>query len=378
MLSACSVSDDEVASTEVQSDSEASELEKENEALRKELAEQESKELKAEHEAAEAEDSNNDSDDKNKTASSSEKEQNKSDTEDTLTANRAELYFDLNDDSVKNQFIGTEYGNENRTFKQNVITEGMSQTEVEDKYGGYDFAMETEGPPAAFYGNLAVIYNQGAPYGTDGEPARADINPDTNYVQSVYFFANISPDEMIAALGEPDDYDSEGRLMNGWPYYVYSGTGTDGRYYSTGAVVSNLPEGRTISIIQRNILEENPSGEDTESASGEGFDEEDIEHYMKNYISALADYYNDDSNNARNYVTGKALSKIDDNRASGYFSNHEDLGVRVINVGQLSPDEYSVTIERDYSHANSSGPATTQVTYTLIDDDGYMQITDFE
>lgn len=366
ILSACSGNSDETSSTEVQSDSEANELEKENEALRKELAEKENKELKAELEAAEEEDSE------------TEKENNQSDTEDTPTANRAELYFDLNDASVQKQLFGTDFGNQDGTFEQNAITKGMSQTEVEEKYGAYDFTAYDSGAAPAYYGNLAVVYSASAPYGTDGEPARTDINPDTNDVESVFYFADISPDEMIAILGEPDSYNDGSLSHNGLPYYVYSGKGDDGKYYSTGAGTYNMPKGHTINIMKREIFEENPAGEDTESASSESVDTDYIEAYMKNYISALADYYNGDSGDARNYVTGNALSKIDENEASGYFSDHEDLGVIVLDIEEIASDTYRVTIERDYSHANSSGPATTQVTYTLTDDDGYMQIADFE
>lgn len=378
ILSACSGTDDEVASTEAVSDSEASDLEKENEALRKELAEKENKELKAELEAAEEENSDEQSDEKIKKDSNSKKEKNESDTEDTQTANRAELYFDLSDESVKNQFIGTEYGNEDGSFEQNAITKGMSQTEVEEKYGAYDFTAYASGSAPAYYGNLAVVYSEYAPYGTDGEPARTDIDPDTNYVESVFYYAGISPDEMISILGEPDDYNDGGLSHNGLPYYVYHGEGTDGRYYSTGAGTYDFPEGHIINIMKREIFEKDPSDENAESASVESVDAEYIEAYMKNYISALADYYNGDSRDARNYVTGNALSKIDENQASGYFADHEDLGVIVLDIAEISSDTYSVTIERDYSHANSSGSATTQVTYTITDDDGYMQITDFE
>lgn len=374
MLTACSGENNETSSGDVQTDSEASELEKENEALRQELAEKENKELKAELEAADEEDSS----DKSEKVSDTEKEQDKADTEDTPAADRAELYFDLNDENVKRQFIGTEYGNKDGTFEQSAITKGMSQSDVEEKYGAYDFTAYASGSAPAYYGNLAVVYSEYAPYGTDGEPARTDINPDTNYVESVFYYAGISADEMISILGEPDAYNDGSLSHNGLPYYVYHDEGADGRYYSTGAGTYNFPEGHIINIMKRDILEEDPSGEDTESASGESVDAVYIEAYMKSYISALADYYNGDSSDVLNYVTGNAWSKIEENQASGYFADHEDLGIRVLDIEEISSDTYNITIERDYSHANSSGPATTQVKYTITDDDGYMQITDFE
>lgn len=400
ILSACSDTNGEAASTEIESDSEATDLEK-NETLRKELAEKENKELKAELEATEAEkeDSDAESTDKNTKDSNTEKENNESDTEETQKNNRSELYFDLNDENVKNQFIGTEYGNEDGSFKQNVITEGMTQTEVEEKYGAYDFSMHVEGAAPAIYGNLAVIYSQYYPYGTDGDPARADINPDTNYVQSVYYFADISPDEMIAILGEPDDYNDGQKSMNGLPYYVYSGTSTDGRYYTTGAETINLPRGNTVSIINRGIHDENPYDTETSSNADLYFSHDNDEsqsypitltteddsykyevftNYMNDYVPFLTAYYNGDSDDVLDYVTGNALSKLQENRASDYFADHENFGVKMISLEQLSLQKYRITIERNYSHVNSSGPATTQITYTVVDGDGHLQITDFE
>lgn len=399
ILSACSGTKDEVPSTEVQSNGEATNLENENEALRKELAEKENKELKAELAAAD-EEKEKSNEEKNENLST-EKVNDESDAKETPAGNRSELYFDLNDENVKNQFIGTEYGNKDGSFEQSVITEGMSQTEVEEKYGTYDFSMHVEGAAPAIYGNLAVIYSQYYPYGTDGDPARTDINPDTNYVQSVYYFADISPDEMIAILGEPDDYNDGQKSMNGLPYYVYSGTGKDGRYYTTGAETINQPGGNTVSLINREIHEENPYDTDTSTSSNDdlyfshdndesqsypftltteddSYKYEVFTNYMNDYIPFLTVYYNGDSDDVLDYVTGNALSKLQENRASDYFADHENFGVKMISIEQLSLQKYRVTIERNYSHANSSGPATTQVTYTVVDGDGHLQITDFE
>lgn len=399
ILSACSGSSDEAASPEIQSNNKANDLEKENEALRKELAEKENKELKAELEANEEDDSKNNSNEKKKEDLSTEEENDKSDPEESHTGNRADLYFDLNDDHVKNQFIGTDYGNDDGFFEQSAITKGMSQTEVEEKYGAYDFAMHVEGAAPAMYGNLAVIYSEYYPYGTDGDPARTDINPDTNYVQTVLYFADVSPDEMISILGEPEDYNNGNKTMNGLPYYVYSGTGTDGRYYSTGAETIKPPKGTTVSLISREIHDENPYdtqssvnddlyfSHDNDSSQSYPFNlttEQDsykyevFTNYMNDYVAFLTAYYNGDSNDVLDYVKGDALSDLQDNRASGYFSDHENLGISIVNIEQLSLQEYRVTIERDYSHANSSGPATTQVSYTIFDGDNKLQITDFE
>lgn len=389
LLSACSGKYDEMASTEAQSNSEATDLEKENEALRKELAEKENEELKAELEASKEDDSEDNSAEKKKedlsTEEETEEEQDKSDPEDSYTGNRADLYFDLNDDHVKNQLIGTDYGNDDSFFEQSAIAKGMSQTEVEEKYGAYDFTAYSSGAAPAYYGNLAVVYSEYAPYGTSGEPERTDINPDTNYVESVFYYADITPDEMISILGEPDSQDDGNFSDNGLPYYAYHGKGSDGRYYGTGAGTYNLSTGLIVGIMKREIHDENPY--DTETSSTDesylsGYDDGEkydiLSDYIKNYVTSLTLYYNEESNDVLNYVSGNALSQLQENRASDYFSNHENLGVKVIEIEQLSSEEYKVTIERDYSHANSSGHATTQVTYTVIDGDDKLQITDFE
>src|SRR5699024_1608998 len=156
----------------------------------------------------------------NEESTNTEDEQSKKsdDQESNTQANKSDLTFDLNSPEVHSQFIGTTSGNADGTFGQNTITKGMTQAEVEKMYGPYDFTLYTGGSAPAFYGNLAVFYSEYAPYGTGNDTSESSINPDENFVESVYYYAGVTESELIDALGEPDDQDDGSGSMNGLPY----------------------------------------------------------------------------------------------------------------------------------------------------------------
>ena len=295
---------------------------------------------------------------------------------DTTSKNpKAYLYFDLNAPEVQAQFFSTTEGNEDGTFKQDLITNGMSQTEVEELYGPYEFTFPTGGGSPAIYGNLGVMYSERAPYGTsEDDSSNPSINPDENYVEYVWYYARVTGDELTQILGEPDIYEEE-ESMNGLPFYVYQGQGEDGRYYSTGASTYNSPDGEMVGLIKREIFDELP-GED--KAMIEADEEEAISVIEETYPPLLADYYNNETENVMRYLTGNALEKIQANRDSGNFADHQSISMEITNVEQLSDTEYQITANRTYSHATSNGDQTEEVTYTLTQDGNTFVITDFE
>lgn len=285
------------------------------------------------------------------------------------------LYFDLNSPEVQAQFFSTTEGNEDGTFKQDLITNGMTQTEVEEKYGAYDFTFPTGGGSPAIYGNLGVMYSERAPYGTgEDDSSNSNINPDENYVEYVWYYARVTGDELTQILGEPDIYEEE-ESMNGLPFYVYQGQGEDGRYYSTGASTYNSPDGEMVGLVKREIFDELP-GED--NAMIEADEEEAISVIEETYPPLLADYYNNETENVTRYVAGDALEKIQANRESGDFAVHQSISMEITNVEQLSDTEYQITANRTYSHAGSNGEQTEEVTYTLTQDGNTFVITNFE
>lgn len=400
LLVACgneeAASEDNEETAENESSEDVTKLEEENEELKKQLEEQENEDT----EEASAESENDDNkDSSSKENSSTEDEQSeKSDDQDNNTeVNKSYLIFDLNSPEVQSQFIGTTEGSKDGTFDQNTISTGMTQTEVEEMYGPYDFTLYTGGSAPAFYGNLAVVYSEYAPYGTGNDTSDSSINPDENFVEGVYYYAGVTESELIDALGEPDENVSSDQSMNGLPYYVYQGEGKDGKYYITGATTFETPDGNTIGLIKRDILDEKPEDNSTNSSTDMYFDDfahtsgfpitltksddfyifDTLTNFTNDYISYLVAYYNDESDDVLDYISGSALDKIYANKETGNFSDHQNYYTEMTSIIQSDVDEYQVTLDRTYSHATSDGESTSSVTYTVIDN-GALQVVDYK
>ena len=347
---------------------------------------------KAENETSQSENNNGSSE------SAEDKDNQTTESEEHTKASNSALLFDINSPEVQSQLLGTSAGNDQGTFEQDVITEGMTQTEVEELYGPYEFTFYAGGASPAFHGNLGVVYSERAPYGPGDDGSDSSINPHENYVEYVWYFAHITEEELINALGEPDQYDDGSRSMNGLPHYVYEGEGEDGRYFITGASTYNSPEGERIGLIKREIFDEDPK-EQASSDNGkryfedyytEGFpieltEEDDYFTYdtlrnfiFKTYLDSLADYYNDENDDVLSILEGNALDKIQANKASGNFADHQNYPGTTVSVQQISEREYQITVNRTYSHATSNGQETSQVTYTVLDTNGMLKITDYQ
>src|SRR5699024_1753556 len=345
LLAACGnneePSTEEATATKGEDNSEITELEEENEELRRQLEEQDEEdgdgEATEETEAGSDDNGTGSSD----TAEGTESEDNQ---DDHTEGNRSDLVFDINSAEVRSQLIGTRGGNPENNFEQNAITLGMSQTEVEEMYGPYDVALESPyGVAPAVYGNLSILYSEGAPFGEGDDLSSPNINPDTNIVMEVHFFANVNEEELINALGEPDEIYN---IVDGSKTYHYQGTGEDGRYFNTNADTSLMADGEVIGIIKRNIEDEDPNAENKQSnASAEGLYFEKFAHtegfpvtitnekdnvddyyiydtltnFTNDYIYSLVAYFNDESDSVIDYVNGSALNKIESNKNSGNF-----------------------------------------------------------
>lgn len=393
IMTACS-NDTENNETASEESSEESSEEKNIENREKDDADTADTENQEESEAVQSEEESEPADDIEEDKTGRQTAADQADQSDSSS----DLMFDLNSPEVQAQLLGTSAGNEEGTFEQDFITEGMTQTEVEDLYGPYEFTFYTGGASPAFHGNLGVVYSERAPYGPGDDGSDSSINPDENYVEYVWYFAHIESDELINALGEPDGYNDGSQSMNGLPHYVYEGEGDDGRYYITGASTYNSPEGERIGLIKREIFDENPK-EQASSDNGEryfedyyteGFpieltEEDDYFTYdtlrnfiFKTYLDSLADYYNEENDDVLSILEGNALDKIQSNKASGNFANHQNYPGTTVSVEQISEREYQITVNRTYSHATSNGQETSQVTYTVLDTNGMLKITDYE
>jgi hypothetical protein len=393
IMTACS-NDTENSETGSEESSEESSEEKNIENREKDDADTANTENQEESEAGQSEEESEPADDTEEDKTGKQTAADQADQSDSSS----DLMFDLNSPEVQAQLLGTSAGNDEGTFEQDFITEGMTQTEVEELYGSYEFTFYTGGASPAFHGNLGVVYSERAPYGPGDDGSDSSINPDENYVEYVWYYAHIESDELINALGEPDDYNDGSQSMNGLPHYVYEGEGDDGRYYITGASTYNSPEGERIGLIKREIFDEDPK-EQASSDNGEryfedyyteGFpveltEEDDYFTYdtlrnfiFKTYLDNLADYYNDENDDVLSILEGNALDKIQANKASGNFADHQNYPGTTASVQQISEREYQITVNRTYSHATSNGQETRQVTYTVLDTNGMLKITDYE
>ena len=99
---------------------------------------------------------------------------------------------------------------------------------------------------------------------------------------------------------------------------------------------------------------------------------------FKTYLDSLADYYNDENDDVLSILEGNALDKIQANKASGNFADHQNYPGTTVSVQQISEREYQITVNRTYSHATSNGQETSQVTYTVLDTNGMLKITDYQ
>lgn len=386
ILTACSNEEPEVT-TESEDSEEVARLKEENEELKRQQVE----EAQQEDEDTEKQSTENEETSKDEESSTDSEETEQGSTD------RSSLVFDINSPEVQSQLIGTNNGDTEGNFKQNVITVGMSQTEVEEMYGPYDYTLESPyGIVPAVYGNLSVLYSEGAPFGEGSDLSSTDIDPSNNMVYEVHLFANASEDELMNALGEPYDIYNN---VDGSKTYHYQGTGDDGGYFNTNAETSITPDGKTIGVIKRNIEDENPDDltdtvkEDSyfeDQAHTEGFpvqltEEDDYFIYdslrgfiSRTYLPLLADFYNGQDDEILNVTTGNALQNIQDNKSSGAFENYQNIvGTEISSIEQISENEYSITVTRSYSHSTSDGEQTTQVTYTILDTDGMLKVSGF-
>ena len=394
VLVACGNEEEPEATTENEDSEEVARLKEENEELKRQQAEEKQQEDEdPEEQSVENEETSKD-------------EESSTDSEETeqVSTDRSSLVFDINSPEVQSQLIGTNNGNTEGNFKQDVITVGMSQTEVEEMYGPYDFTFYYQGSSPAFYGNLAVVYSELGPHGNGSDGSLSDVNPDNNIVDSIYYYADITEDELIDAFGEPTEQDDGSKSMNGLPFYIYEGETDDGKFYMTTANTFNTPEGERIGLIMRSVFDEDPnSAHENSNASSEGLYFEKFAHtegfpvtitnekdnvddyyiydtltnFTNDYIAYLVSYFNDESDDVINYVTGNALNKINANKASGNFSYHKNYYTTMISIIQTDIDQYEVTLDRTYSHATSDGQQTTQVTYTVLDTSDGLQVIDF-
>ena len=381
LIAGCSNEATTDTSNENEDSEEVARLKEENEELKRQQAEQEKENEQQEEGEA-------DSKEKSETESESEENEQEDDSNESSTNENEQqddsaFTFDINSDEVKNQMLGTSESTQKGEFIQDAIQIGMSQSDIEESYGSYDSIFPSSGGMVTVYGNLAVYYSGGTAYGNGSDDGSStNIDPSENTVELVYYYADITPDELINAWGEPDFHKED--ADNGPPFYSYHGETDNGKYYSTSAMIEDTPQGKNIGLVSREIFDQNPDQSNSETIEvdedgrwvttepnpeAEIQDEDRYEYLLTEYLQRLTAHYNnpDGFEDVYYYLRrgSAAYDKIAANKASGNFTGHETESVEVIEMTDLGDGTVKLNANRVYSHDNSNGRRIANVNYIV-------------
>ncbi|HIV81067.1 MAG TPA: hypothetical protein H9994_00005 [Candidatus Salinicoccus merdavium] len=289
--------------------------------------------------------------------------------------------FDINDADTQERLMTPTYPEDGLSFEQDMITEGMTQAEVEDLHGQYDFIYPGHGRAVTIYDNLGVVYSVPGPYGED-ELATTDVNPDEVVVENVMYYAGVSYDEVVSALGEPDvdAYEPEEGPVSGYHFMEYV---LDQGEEMELAGVFWMHEDEN-GMLMADVMTKNEQPIDVEeyneSLGGLDVDtEEALTAMMEDYLSGLEDYFNDENEEVFNY-TGPSSENgeiIIGNKESGSFSDHKNHNIEVLNMEEEN-SVYHVTVAREYSHATSYGVREATVEYEIFNTSKGFKVMSFE
>ncbi|SOC38264.1 hypothetical protein [Salinicoccus kekensis] len=340
------------------------------------------------NEQSETNESSEEPAEENKNSENEEEEKESTDEANDNMSDENATLFDIHSDEVQQAlFSSSSVEEDNLTFSQDVITQGMSQTEVEERYGTYDLIYPGHGGPVVIYGNLGVNYSETFPYGTNDEQADEDINPDENIVEDVKFYAGLPYDEVVNALGEPDIdvYETEGGPVSGLQLMEYVIEDKENSTLTgTFWLHDNESGEKTVDLMTIDEVpddaEEITAQHPEESEGIDAEDEERIESFINGYIDDLMAYYNDGNEDilTRTGETSPNYEKISANRASGNYDNHETYDTEIIDITNVEGNEYEVTVSREYSHVTSNGRSVTEVEYSTVETPQGFKIFDYQ
>ncbi|WP_271396529.1 hypothetical protein [Salinicoccus roseus] len=296
--------------------------------------------------------------------------------------------FDIHSDEVQQAlFSPSSVEEENLTFSQDVITQGMSRSEVEERYGTYDLIYPGGGAPVVIYGNLGVVYSDSRPFIPSKDPGDENTNPDENNVQDVFFYAGLSYNKVVEALGAPDVdvYETEGGPVGGVQRMEYV---IEDKENSTVKGVFVLHDnkageeivGRMMTIEEPDDADESTAQQPEESEDIDIEEEERITIFINGYIDDLMDYFNNGSEDILMHTreTSPNYEKISANKASENYRNHETYELNINNITPAGGSAYEVTVSREYSHATSNGRSITEVEYSMVNTPQGFMMYDYQ
>lgn len=102
-----------------------------------------------------------------------------------------------------------------------------------------------------------------------------------------------------------------------------------------------------------------------------------ISTFMGEFLNSLADYYNNESDAVLAMTTENAVDIVGENRMSELYEDYELIDFQINSIVQVDVNTYVVNITRDYSHVSSDGPATDNVTYTIIKQEDELFVANY-
>ncbi|WP_031544147.1 hypothetical protein [Salinicoccus luteus] len=302
-------------------------------------------------------------------------------------SNQNATSFDIHSDEVQQTlFSPSSIEEENLTFSQDVITQGMSRAEVEERYGTYDLISHGHGGPVVIYGNLGVLYSNPQPF-LPNDQADKNTNPNKNNVEDVFFYAGLPYNEVVEALGEPDVdvYETEGGPVSGLQLMEYV---IEDKETSTVKGVFWLHDNESgekivdtmIAVEEPDSADESTAQQPEESGDIDAEEEERITIFIDAYIDDLMAYYNNGNEDIllSTRETSPNYEKISANRVSGNYRNHETYELNIKNITPAGGSAYEVTVSREYSHATSNGRRITEVEYSIVNTPQGFMMYDYQ
>lgn len=281
-----------------------------------------------------------------------------------------DITFDITDDIIMEQFVDVTEPFEMQ-FENDYITKGMNQENIEQRYGAYQYVlMENEGMTVV-YNNIAVKYIHGNPAGEGllGDPS---IDPVTNIVTEVFYFADTSQEDVIDAFGEPDQQLPSSDTKSGQPEMLYYYEDENGEYYTVRAVMNDETGEMMVDTIKR----EDPNGNYSTSSDGENVEGATLETYteiIETFMDDYEAYYQEDDQTVFEHV--RAGSQAEQNLARVNYENYvlNDVSVNY----SFDHNDGTVTVNTNiyFDHDGIENRQNVSMIFTL--DKSNLDIIDF-
>lgn len=281
-----------------------------------------------------------------------------------------DILFEVSDDIIQEQFVDVTEPFLHQ-FENDFIQKGMNQENIEMRYGPYDFVlMETEGMKVV-YGNIAVSYIHGNPAG-EGLLGDASLDPVTNIVTEVFYFADSPRVEVIEAFGEPDQEFESYETSSGQPEMHYYYQDENGETYTVRAVMNDESGELIVDTLKR----EHPDGSYSTSEDGENIEGATLEIYteiIEEFMADYENYYQDGDVAVFEHVRDGSLAE---RNITGVDYENYVLHDTVVNYS-FSHNNGSATINTNiyFEHDGVENRQNASMIFTL--DENNLEIIDF-